>query len=544
MKKFKIKKRISLFLTAVMLIAVFAACSSEDASQQTESASQSSEASGTETSSTGEEPEGIVAGTVINLAWESDKQTHLPYTSDSHATLYLMLYDTLFETHNGETTGLIAEEWSYSEDNMRCDITIHDNIYFCLQDGSQGNHVTAQTVVDSLAITAQYMSNYFTNIDSIEATGDYTLSVYFSNPYPDFEVQFSEIFTGIVDPELIEQYGEESNEAAIGTGPYYLVEYNAGESFVFKANPNYWNSDRMAHIETVNALIIPETSTIQVAITTGEIDWMEIADSAIVEALVNSSNGELTSYTVQGAFNPLYFNCNNEPFDDPNVRRGIGLLINSEELVNVAYGGGGNVINAAWPDTNIAYQEIEGANEYDPEEGLRLLEEAGVDPTELVINSYCSYLDASYMPALQAQLATYGITLNFETYEVGTFVQSVGEGDWDVMAWFGMLYGPAPYQTYVNMYGENGNFRVLFIEETYPELWEEIQTLLDEAGQCTTLEDQVVVLQEIDTLLAENYIWQTNVQGQEFKVYNSSLQNMQVDDHYNFTLVHELYWAE
>ena len=538
------RKRFCTLATVLAIASLLSACG---APASTPSADESSSQAPSTTSqapvTAGVEPEGIVAGTTLNLSWDSDKQTHLPYTSDSHATLYLMLYDTLFETHNGETTGLIAKDWSFTEDNMQCDITIHDDIYFCLRDGSQGNHVTAQTVVDSLALTEKHMSNYFTNIDRIEVTGDYTLSVYFSNPYPDFTVQFSEIFTGIVDPSLIAEYGEKSNEAAIGTGPYYLVEYQAAERFVFKANPNYWDADRMPHIETVTALIIPEASMNQVAIKTGEIDWFETADPAIVEALTRSDDS-LTSLTVQGSFNPLYFNCNNEPFDDPNVRKAIGLLIDSQALVDVAYSGKGTVINAAWPDKCVSYQEVPDANVYDPDEGLRLLEEAGVDPNSLVIDTYCSYLNASYMPALQAQLAKYGITLNFETYEVGTFVQSLGEGDWDVMAWFGMLYNPAPYQTYVNMYGENGFYRCLFIDETYPELWEQVQTLLDEAGQCTTIDDQVVILQEIDQLLAENYIWRSNVQGQEFKVYDAGLQNMQVDDHYNFTLVHELYWAE
>lgn len=493
---------------------------------------------------TGVEPDGIVPGTSLTVVWDSDKQTHLPYTSDSHGTLYMEIYDTLFCTQDGETTGLIAESWEMSEDGMEYVIQIHDNIDYCLKDGSVGDHVTADKVVRSLQLTEKYMSNYFTNIESYEATGEYEITVKFSAPYADFLSQFSSMFTGIVDPDLVAEYGEESNQAAVGTGPYYLAEYQEGEYFLFKANTHYWNDAHFAHIETVRADIIPESATAQQALMAGNIDWMETDDIAIVTALC--ADGEHIYYETQGAFNPLYFNTNRcEVLRDERVREAISLLIDPVELVNNAYGGYGSVYEGPWASNIHSYQAFAGYNDVDVEKAMALFDEAGVDPSTLVLKTYYSYLDMNYMPNLQAMLAKYGITLDVDgPYDVGTFVQSVGKGDWDVMAWFGIADANAPYSAYSGMFSTNGFFRTLFINETYPQLQEEVEALLAEASVQTTIDAQCEVLKQIDQIIVDNHLVAKNVAGAGFIVYDSDLRNMIVEDHYSFTELYELYWAE
>lgn len=540
------KKLIALLLAMALACGLLAGCSGskdpQPSNDPTPSASTPSETGEPSQQPAAGEPDGIVPGTVLNVAWDSDKQTHLPYTSDSHGTLYMMLYDTLFQNNDGVVSGLIAKDWTISEDGMQYVINIWDNIDYCMKDGTKGAHLNADKVVRSLALTEKYMSNYFTNIASYEATGEYQITVTFSAPYPDFQVQFSSMFTGIVDPDLVAQYGEESNDAAVGTGPYYLAEYVGSTSFTFKANPYYWDAERCAHIETVNALIISEDATRQMALRSGDVDWIEVSDVLVMESL--TASGEFSACESQGAFNPLYFNCNRAPFNDERVRRGLGLLIDSQELVNVAYGGEGDVWDGLWQEKCITYKKYDDFNKCDPDEGLKLLSEAGIDPNTLVINTIGSYLDTNYLPALQAQLAKYGITLNFEIYEVGTFIQSISQGNYDVIAWFGICDPAAPYQTYLNMFSANGFYRPLQIDQTYPEIWAQIQDILAEAGQCTTIEEQAVVLQQIDELLVANCIVTHNVGGREWKVYNSKLQNMQSEAKYAFTELNELYWAD
>lgn len=538
----KAKKILSAMLVVGMVMGLAACGSSDNASSDPVSAGTEANGGAAAAANTGEEPEGIVEGTTLTVAWDSDKQTHLPWSNSSNSTIYMMMYDTLFQSVDGEISGLIADTWEVSEDGMQYVIQIHDDIYFCNKDGSKGNQMTAESVVKSLEYTKEGYAQYFTNIESIEATGDYEITVTFSAPYADFMIQFANSCTGIVDPALVEQYGSDSNDAAVGSGPYYMESYEADSQFVFKANPYYWDADRMPHIETVTAKIISDDSTALTAIQTGEVDWIESGSYMNVQNL--TADGSLTAYQKVGAFNPLYFNCNVEPFDDPNVRQAIGLLIDSEELLEVAFDGQGQVINGAFGTDTITYQDYDFANVYDPEKGLQLLEEAGVDPESLVLESYASGLNAEYMPALQAQLAKYGITLNFEMYDVGTFIQTVSTGNWDVICWFGLVSDIDPYAAYNNMYSEDGIYRTLFIDETDPELHQQVQELLAEANQCLTIEEQVPVLQQIDDLLAEKYVWSTNVSSSEWIVYNSKLAGMHLSDFLYMCEVWELYWTE
>ena len=84
------------------------------------------------------------------------------------------------------------------------------------------------------------MSSKFENVESFEATDDYT-----------FVIKLKEASAGFLSLNIIailpEGY-EDQATAPVGTGPFKFVEYVPSQRVVLEKNPDYYDEDRMAQV--------------------------------------------------------------------------------------------------------------------------------------------------------------------------------------------------------------------------------------------------------------------------------------------------------
>lgn len=544
------KKLLSAILCISMAAGVLAGCGSGSSSSST-SSSASSSTSSTSTSSSSaassssgsssieyasDDERGIVEGTVVNIGQTSDKPNHLPWLNSAGGFLYMQIYDTLFYAVDGDWSnidGLLAESWEFDDDNLGITIKLVENATF-----TSGNPVNAQAVVDCFAYTEEYMATYFTKIDSIEATGEYELYFKFNSAYPDFCTQFAAWYTGIVDPAAVEEYGAEDNAAAVGSGPYYIESYSPTDKLVLRANENYWNASRMPSVETVNLVYIPDTNTEQIALQNGEIDFMEVSDADTLALLATDDSIEYQEYP--GTLIPFFYNLNSDVFADERVREALSLLVNWEDVAYMQSGEYGIACTNPWLDDNIANTEEGRDITSDPDTALALLEEAGVDPSEITFNAIgCSHAKPS-LTSIQSQLAEYGITMTFDIYDYGVFNSQVAGGDWDLCTISGNMNSYAPLDGYKGYVGEDASRKVVDYSTNDPETEATINSILDEADACTTLEDQAEVLQGITQIISDDYAWMGSVVMCKFNVYSSRLSNVHFETYQGFFMLYDI----
>ncbi|MEM7734369.1 MAG: peptide ABC transporter substrate-binding protein [Deinococcota bacterium] len=275
---------------------------------------------------------------------------------------------------------------------------------------SDGTPFTAADVV----FTAEYCmnpeagcvsSNFFTDIESVEAVDDLTVIISFSVakpfPYSAFvsaespilqQAQFAECL-GIAAQECTEE-----NFAPIGTGPYVVADFRANDVVTYEANPLFREADKPSFQTVVIKGGGDAASAARAVLETGEVDWswnLQVSPEVLsqMEATgigqVTTSFGTSIERLLLNFSNPdaslgdgraEYMDGGNpHPFlSDPAVRQAMALAIDTEILTEIGYGVTGAVTCNILPAPEIyASTANDGCQAQDLEAANQLLEDAG-----------------------------------------------------------------------------------------------------------------------------------------------------------------------
>jgi peptide/nickel transport system substrate-binding protein len=123
------------------------------------------------------------------------------------------------------------------------------------------------------------------------------------------------------------------NATPVGTGPYKLKEYKAGESITFEKNDNYFLG--APKISKVVYRIIMDANTATMALQKGEINALAI-QPADASKFKGSSNVTLKPYD-EGRIGYLAFNLSSKAVQPKEVRQAIAFGLNRDEINTASY---------------------------------------------------------------------------------------------------------------------------------------------------------------------------------------------------------------
>ncbi|MGO1539063.1 MAG: ABC transporter substrate-binding protein [Leucobacter sp.] len=290
------------------------------------------------------------------------------------------LYEMLVELRDGVPHFSLAQEITSNDDATEWTITLVEDATF-----SDGSPVTAQDVEYSLQLLADpeaspNYASFYQDIDpnGFEVIDDKTLMVSLTRPRGDF-VTTVLAFASFVFPDGFDDWHN-----PVGSGPYTLVSYDAGQQIVLEARDDY--RDGAPTLERLEVTVIDDPQTRMNALKSGEIDFATRVDPVIVQAEAN--NPEVVTHRGgEGDSQVMGFemNVNQAPFDDPRVREAMKLAIDRDELVETIFLGEGYVGNDLVGLGLEGYNESIPQREHDPDRARDLFAEAGV--TEVTIRT-------------------------------------------------------------------------------------------------------------------------------------------------------------
>jgi peptide/nickel transport system substrate-binding protein len=218
-------------------------------------------------------------------------------------------------------------------------------------------------------------------LDSVEKTGDYTVVLHLSAPWPTAMQML--VHQQIVPKAYIEEVGTEGFVAhPIGTGPFQFVEGQLDDQIVLERFDDYWGGapdlDPVgpACAQTVIFRVIPESSTRVAALLAGEVNIIQSVPADVVSVLEEDSNVEVM--TAPGT-RPLWlqFNVSDPLFSDVLVRQAMNYAIDKDLIIEAIYGGRALALPGPLsPFNNFANHDL-SPYPYDPDMALELLAEAG-----------------------------------------------------------------------------------------------------------------------------------------------------------------------
>ena len=377
-------KRITAALTAAVMAVSLAACSNN-----ADPVGESSQPSQTDT-----EPQAVH----LNLAESWDFQYFYtiitPEVSSSSGydiTYYLTsFYDTLFEYNtDGEVVGVLAEDWSMSEDGKTYTFQIKQGVKF-----SDGSDLTAEDVAKSILAVpvnlGQYNGSYgrlSTIIEDAVVADEYTVELHLTQPYYNTlrELCLANPF-GIVSSE---QFNEDLTAkdtfrtATYGTGPYMYAGDNDGQIWNFVRNPNYWGE--APDVDSFSIKCIPDNDAKILAMQNGEVDFLSGIKNISAESFEQMEQTEgFQAQADEKSLQTYYvgYNLSDPIFGDQTVREAISSAVDKDAIVESIYGGLYDKADTFF-SRNLPYCDVEQTiYNFDLDHANQILDEAGYTDTD------------------------------------------------------------------------------------------------------------------------------------------------------------------
>lgn len=276
--------------------------------------------------------------------------------------------------------------------------------------------------------------------------------LYYINFWQPFPRHLWQEQLGYTAAELVE--AEESARKPMGWGPYVITEWAEGDHITVEKNPNYFRADEgLPALDTIIFRFVPDPNAAVAQLVSGECDVAtkdtEVSEQAELlvkleqEGLIklNFENNRVWEH-IDFGINPVGDYDRPDFFQDVRTRTAIAHCLDRQRAVNTILYGQSPVLDAYIPPSHPLYAgDLLSTYEYDPEQGMALLEEVGwvdedeegvrqasgvegiVDGTafEITLTSNTDPVREEYMKLFQQDLAECGIDVTLENLPTPEF---------------------------------------------------------------------------------------------------------------------------
>ena len=332
----------------------------------------------------------------------------------------------------------LAESFEATDDAKNWTFKLRKGVEF-----HNGKSLTAEDVIATLnrhrgEESKSPVKSLLNPVKEIRKEDDQTVVFDLEAPNADFPFVLSDYHMVILP---LSKDGEIDATAGIGTGGYVIESFEPGVRGKFKRNPNYWKEGR-AHFGEIETLIVPDSVARQNALTTNELDVVDLVEPKTVHLLARSTNLKILEVTGT-QHRTTVMRLDTPPFDNFDLRMALKLSVKRQELVDKILRGHGTLGN----DHNISpaqqYFNTElPQREYDPDKARHHLKKAGMEGIELELYASDAALDGTVDAAqlIQASAKPVGINVKVNRMPVDGYWANVwnqpGKG-WSTSYWAG-----------------------------------------------------------------------------------------------------------
>ena len=297
----------------------------------------------------------------------------------------------------------------------------------------------------------------FDRITSVDTPDPLTAIVHYKEIYAPYDIQFirGTFPKHVLDGRDIDR-AQDYNRSPLGTGPYRVAEWKAGEHIMLERVPHYWRGDEFPKIRRLLFRFVANTNTRINQLKSGEVHvvalvpWDKFREiSTIPSMVVHKTPGNAYEHVT---LNERQF----PPFADVRVRRALIQALDRELYVKTILDGLAPVANGPIQPVSWAYTDQVTKYSFDPDRARAMLDTAGWAPGPDGIRqrdgkrlAFTLITQAGYAireniaQAIERQLRDVGADVTVELHD-GTAISSIWfEGRFDAMLhWWQMPSDP------------------------------------------------------------------------------------------------------
>lgn len=460
------KKRLSLFLTALLTMAALGGCGAD-------STGESSQENSSKESVV--QSEAVYGGSVV-VGIQQDIDSLDPHKATAAGTKEILfnIFEGLVKPdENGNLICAVASDYSISDDGLVYTFTLRDNVKF-----HNGNTVTGEDVKYSLERAAGLLDgtpliSTLQTIQSVDILDNKTVQV----------------TVGAANTELIYSFvaaiipagsGEDTAADPVGTGPFSFVSYTPQEGIVVKKNTDYWQ-EGLPYLDEVEFKITGSADTALLELQGGSID---------IYAYLTDSQANTLKDTFQVVSSPsnvvqaLFLNNAEKPLDDVRVRQAICYALDKDMINEFVAGGNGTPVSSAMlptlKDYYVDLNDMYGTTA-NIDKAKELLADAGYpdgfDLTIAIPSNYEFHMQTGEVVA--EQLKEVGINVTIDAMEWSTWLDQVYNGRQYQATISGITSDLTPGYLLNRFQTDSKKNFINFASADYDALYQKIQDTLD-----------------------------------------------------------------
>ncbi|MFT6304771.1 MAG: peptide/nickel transport system substrate-binding protein [Pseudomonadales bacterium] len=371
-------------------------------------------------------------------------------TSDLATTIAHHVFEGLYTFSAANApVNLLASGDSLSADGKTITINLRDDVTF-----HNGQAMTSADVVASMKRWGEHGSRgglLFGNVESIEASGDYEITLNLSQPFGPWKNLLAFINGGpaIYPASVMDGATKEpiAPENYIGTGPYKFSEWQPNRHVELVRYDEYtsapgdadgYGGSRVAELDTLRFMPVPDVGTRVAGLQAGDYDYAESIPGDLFADLDADANVK-TVLNGGPIFGLVFLNSKEGPLKENfALRRAIQTALNKTPALQVAIGPEGlwRANGSFLPEGNVWYTES-GADNFsrgDAEAAKSMAAEAGYagQPIKFMVSTnYAFHYDKAIV--YTKQLAQAGFNIDLQVYDWATLIEKRSQPDqWDM----------------------------------------------------------------------------------------------------------------
>lgn len=261
-------------------------------------------------------------------------------------------------------------------------------------------------------------------VKSVRKIGEYSVEFRLAQPDASFLWHLATHYASVMSAEYAAKLTKADRQEMldrepVGTGPFKLREYRAGQFIRLARHDNFWRGKPLMP-QVVIDLGSGGTGRLS-KLLTGECDVLAWPAASQLSILRDDPRLRLT---LRPGMNIAYlgFNTNKAPLNNPAVRHALALAINNQRLMQSIYYGTAETAASILPRASWAYDNDAKITEYDPARAKAQLEALGVQ--NLTLQLWVPTSSQAWNPSplktaelIQADLAQVGVTVEIVPVE-------------------------------------------------------------------------------------------------------------------------------
>jgi peptide/nickel transport system substrate-binding protein len=465
------------------------------------------------------------AGGSITVGLELDIPGFDPLKVGVYDTAALTASAAIFDTlttldANGKVQPKLALSWSHSEDFKTWTFKLRPGVKF--HDGTPFNAEAYKANFDRQKDPANKCrcAFYISGTKDVQAPDELTLVFNLNDPSVNLPaiISYASSNQAIHSPTAWKAKGDEYNRNPVGTGPYILKSWTAGDRMILEKNPDYWDKDKV-YFDRITLKPLPDAQSRFASLQSGEVDLIWDDEYSADNIQKAQKDSKLTVHTYIGSGAAVYaMNTKTPPFDDVRVRQAIVMSLDRKKMSQAITNGLSRPASNPYGDGSWVKCKDDGALPEDLEKAKALIKDYG-KPVEFKMLVTATPRGRTVGQVLQQLWKRAGINMEIEQVDQATIPPRAFMRQFQLTPWRIIDLADPDIQMYSNF--KTGS-PVALANYSNPELDKLLDRARNTADQAQRIDDYCA----ISRLINKEAIWFWTFQNTYYAISSAKVKGL------------------